>query len=107
MTPATILPETTPPTRSVLLVETLQLVRRLRDDLRDCREALRVSVELLAERDKQLDSARRQNTQLRAELRAAASGRTIAEERQAIEAEVTRTGQVPDRVTGTDRQRAA
>ena len=70
---------------TVALLDTIQLARELQEHLHECREALRVAVEMLAEKDRALDNAREQKEHLRAELRAYVSGRTIAEERQALE----------------------
>jgi hypothetical protein len=52
-----------------LLVKTLQLVGRLRTSVAAFREALQVSIGMLAEKDQQIDRLRNQNAHLRGEIR--------------------------------------
>jgi hypothetical protein len=67
------------------LVDALRTLRRLRQDEPAFREVLQVAIEVIAGFQRDLAQARRQNLQLRAELRAFMSGRTIAAERQELE----------------------
>ncbi|MCC7177065.1 MAG: hypothetical protein IT177_01625 [Acidobacteria bacterium] len=68
----------------VRLVRELAAARRARDAYR---EALQAAVAVIRARDEALTRLRDTNAHLRAQVRAAVSGRTLAEERQAIEAE--------------------
>lgn len=69
---------------AVSLIRELAAARRARDAYR---EALQAAVAVIKARDEALTRLRDTNAHLRAQLRAAVSGRTLAEERQAIEAE--------------------
>lgn len=78
MMPTTTIPDTEP---GRLVPVVLELIRELRAE----REAYHVAVGIIAERDARLDRLRAQNIHLRAQLRAVMSGRTIADERQALD----------------------
>lgn len=69
------------------LLDTIRLARARGVELLEVRTWLRDALAVIAERDRALDHLRAENIHLRAQLRAALSGRTIAEERQAIERE--------------------
>ena len=71
------------------LMDTIRLVRRLRDELHASAEALHAALDVIADRDARCDRLEDSNRHLRAQLRAAATGRTIAAERQQLEAEAS------------------
>lgn len=59
----------------------LELIR----ELRAVREAYHVAVGIIAERDARLERLRAENRHVRTQLRAVLSGRTIADERLALD----------------------
>lgn len=59
----------------------LELIR----ELRAVREAYHVAVGIIAERNARLKGLRDENIHLRAQLRAVVTGRTVADERQALD----------------------
>jgi hypothetical protein len=61
-------------------MDTIKLARDLREQLLGVREALRVSIGVIAERDQEIDRLRSTTLHQRAQLRAAMSGRTISDE---------------------------
>lgn len=71
-----------------ILVDTLHLVRRIRLEKQDLSTALHAALDVIHERDTTVDRLRRHNLHLLAQLRALASGKTIAEERQQLDDEV-------------------
>lgn len=70
-----------------LLVQALRDIVELKRAGHVYREANRIAIELIADRDRQIKTRDARIAQLRAELRAAMSGRTIAAERADIERE--------------------
>ncbi len=62
-------------------------IAELEADVVACRELLQEALAIAHEHDRQLHLLRDENKHLRAQLRAVFSGRTIAEERQAIDEE--------------------
>jgi hypothetical protein len=99
MTNATLPPDQERARLAPLLLDAWRQIRRLRlilqlanERRRALSDALRTAVALLAEQNETIDRLRDQVTHLRAQVRAAVSGRTIAAERQAID-----DGDQPDR----------
>ena len=80
-------PQSTPSHLAPIVIDLLHLVRDLRQQRIDLAEALHAALDLVAQREAALDRVRADNRYLRAQIRAAVSGRTIAEERQQLEAE--------------------
>ncbi len=76
-----------------LVVRTLRLVQRLREELEQAKEVTRVAVGEIADRDRALDCSRAQIKNLRLEVRAIMSGRTIGQQRQAEESGEPAIGQ--------------
>jgi hypothetical protein len=76
-----------------VLVDTTRLARRLQADLRNTREALHAALDVLATQLEACDHKDAIILQLKAEVRACVSGRTIAEERQQLQDE--RSGDAP------------
>jgi hypothetical protein len=63
------------------LLSTIQLARERAEELRECRETLRVAVEMLADQNDRIDRLEATNLHLRAQLQAVMSGHTVVEER--------------------------
>lgn len=80
-----ILPQAERASLAPALLDTLARVRALHADVDLAREMLSVAVSVIAERDRDVARVRAENVHLRAQLRAAFSGKTIAEERQQAE----------------------
>jgi hypothetical protein len=74
------------------LLDTLRLVRQLHRKIDGLREALCAAFDLVADRDAELAAAQNVIVFQRAQVRAAVSGRTIAEERQLLERETLDQG---------------
>lgn len=70
-----------------ITLDAWRTIRRLHEDADDLRLGLQAAVSLIAERDTTIAKLENTNLHLRAQLSAALSGRTVAEERQAIERE--------------------
>ena len=79
--------QSTPNPLTPALLDTIHLARQRAEELAEVRALLYAAIDAIAELHKDVDRYRASTIHLRAQIRAAVSGRTIAEERADVERE--------------------